>query len=162
MTMSLTLDGVASCMRDILATDDTPGGRERVAGVLAEALADPAFIDAQFAGGVSERKVLHADAALGFCLVAHEFQGAKTSGPHDHGPSWAIYGQASGRTTMTDYEAIAPGKVRALRSYEMKPGDVHLYNEGDIHAPSRLASTRLLRVEGTDLSAVPRQSYVVA
>ena len=32
----------------------------------------------------------------------------KTSSPHDHGPCWAIYGQARGETEMSDYELLEP------------------------------------------------------
>jgi len=59
---------------------------------------------------VPERKVLYEDPELGFCILGHVYRGAKDSHPHDHGPSWAIYGQAQGETAMTDYEPVArPG-----------------------------------------------------
>jgi len=44
-----------------------------------------------------ERKVLYEDPKLGFCILAHNYQGARESAPHDHGPYWAIYGQGAAR-----------------------------------------------------------------
>ncbi len=163
--MTWDLQTLADRIRAQLAQDNTPDSRKRVAGLLASALADPAFVAAQFAANASERHVLHEDPDLGFCLVAHDYQGAKTSGPHDHGPSWAIYGQAAGETVMSDFEIAVPAtatacaKVRRLRTYTMRQGDVHLYNEGDLHAPSRAGATRLLRVEGTNMARVVRTKF---
>lgn len=167
MTQPLTLETWASQLREVLATDGAASGRAQAAELLAQALADPEFLTAQFARDVGMRTVLYEDAELGFCIVAHEFLGAKTGMPHDHGPSWAIYGQAAGETTMSDFELLAdeatgaPRKVRMTRTYRMKQGDVHLYNEGDIHAPSRTAATRLLRIEGMNLAHASRSAFEV-
>jgi len=35
----------------------------------------------------------------------------------------------------------------------------HVYNEGDLHAPTRVAPTSLIRIEGTDMSKVKRLSF---
>ena len=166
--MSMTLESLARACREVLAGNDTPAGREQVAALIAQALRDPEFVAAQFPPGAPERKVLYEDPVLGFCILAHEYGGAKESGPHDHGPSWAIYGQAEGETLMSDFalvKAATPetrGKVRPVRSYALKPGDVHVYNEGDLHAPARLAATRLIRVEGINMDRVKRLKYEVA
>ena len=72
--------------------------------------------------------MLYEDPQLGFCVLAHSYKGPKNSPPHDHGPSWAIYGQAKGETEMTDYELVAPaaegkpGKARPVRTYKLTPG----------------------------------------
>lgn len=165
--MTLTLDTWAAQLRDVLAHDDAASGLTRAARLLANALADPDFVAAQFAQNVGMRKVLYQDAELGFCIVAHEFLGARTGVPHDHGPSWAIYGQAAGETEMRDFEPLAespvgtPRKVRMTRRYRMQPGDVHVYGIGDIHAPSRTAPTRLLRIEGMNLAHEARSVFEI-
>jgi hypothetical protein len=162
-----TLESLAARCREVLAGDDTPAGRARVAALLAGALADPAFVPALFAADTPERKIVYEDPELGFCILAHEYRGAKESKPHDHGPSWAIYGQAAGETEMIDFALVEPaaagrpGKVRRTRSYPLRPGDVHVYNEGDIHSPSRAGPTRLVRIEGVDMEKVKRSSYEV-
>ena len=51
--------------------------------------------------------MLYEDPELGFTILAHGYVGAKGSKPHDHGPSWAIYGQAAGETIMTDWDCLA-------------------------------------------------------
>ncbi len=66
---------------------------------------------------------------------------------------------------MTDWAIVEPatqnqsGKVRHLRSYTLKPGMAHVYNEGDVHSPRRDGPTRLIRIEGTNMDRVRRLSY---
>ena len=165
--MNITLESLARDCHRILASDNTPAGRKQVAELIGQALRDPGFIQAQFAAGVPERKIVYEDPELGFCILAHEYRGAKESGPHDHGPSWAIYGQAEGETLMSDYALLEPaapgqpGKVRKTRTYALRPGDVHVYNEGELHSPSRAGPTRLIRVEGMNMEKVARKQYEV-
>ena len=109
--------------------------------------------------------MLYEDPELGFTILAHAYEGAKNSKPHDHGPSWAIYGQASGETIMTDWECLSrptetqAGKARRIRDYAMKPGDAHLYDPGVLHSPRRDGATRLLRIEGQNMDRVKRLPY---
>jgi hypothetical protein len=159
--MTMTLETLARECRELLLADASPTGRAQVAALLGRALLDGEFVRAQFAGGMPERKILHEDRDLGFCILGHEYHDAKEGGPHDHGPSWAIYGQAEGETVMTDFVVVRPGQVRRTRSYALRPGDAHLYNEGAIHAPSRGGPTRLIRIEGTNLEKVARGKYEV-
>lgn len=164
--MRHSLQSFAASCHEILESQDNPAGRRQVATLLAELLQDPAFVAAQFDAAAPERKVLYEDAQLGFCILAHEYRAARDSGPHDHGPSWAIYGQAAGETAMSDYLLVEPpaagkpGKVRKTRSYKLTPGAVHIYNEGDLHSPSRAGPTRLIRIEGTNMERVERAKYV--
>jgi predicted metal-dependent enzyme (double-stranded beta helix superfamily) len=163
--MNLTLASFAASVRDILLQQDNPAGRERVAALLRDALQDRAFVESLFDDASPERKVMYEDPQLGFCILAHRYTGAKDSPPHDHGPSWAIYGQADGETVMTDWTLVEPatagqpGKIRPLRAYTLTPGVAHLYNEGDLHAPSRAGPTRLIRIEGTNMERVTRGRY---
>jgi len=161
----MTLDDFVARCRDALHTHPGRDGRERVCALVREALQDPGFVAANIGPGTPERKVLYEDPELGFTVLAHAYEGAKNSKPHDHGPSWAIYGQAAGETIMTDWECLArptegaPGKARQLRDYTMKPGDAHLYEPGVLHSPRRDASTRLLRIEGQNMDRVKRLPY---
>lgn len=163
--MPHTLHTFAADVRAVLEQDDTPHGREHVAALLREALKDRDFVTSLFDDGSPERKVVYEDAQLGFCILAHRYTGAKDSAPHDHGPSWAIYGQADGETVMTDWALVSPasaghpGKVKKLRDYKLTPGIAHVYNEGDVHSPSRAGPTRLVRIEGTNLERVARAKF---
>lgn len=163
--MAHTLDAFAARVREILQKEDNPTGREKVAALLRDALKDRAFVEPLFDAASPERKVLYEDPQLGFCILAHRYTDAKNSPPHDHGPSWAIYGQVDGETVMTDWALVeAPstgqaGKVKQLREYTLTPGLAHVYNEGDVHAPSRAGPTRLIRIEGTNMERVARGRY---
>jgi len=160
-----TLEQFAAACHRILATEPGPGGRQKVCALVQEVLKDEAFIARHLGDGVPERKILYEDSQLGFCVLAHVYTGAKESQPHDHGPSWAIYGQARGETVMSDWAIVEPaaqakpGRVRPVRSYTLKPGMAHVYNEGDVHSPRRDGPTRLIRIEGTNMDKVRRLAY---
>jgi hypothetical protein len=151
--------------RRILKTDPGPAGRQRVAGLLQDVLSDGDFVAANLGAGTPERKVLYEDRELGFCVLAHRYEDARESPPHDHGPSWAIYGQASGETEMTEWEILEPasadkpGKERKLKTYALRPGMSQLYNEGDLHSPKRAGPTRLIRIEGINMDGFTRLAY---
>jgi hypothetical protein len=161
----MTLEQFAAECRQLLQTHPGPDGRRKVCGVVQAALKDDAFIARHLGDDVPERKILYEDPALGFCILAHNYQGAKESAPHDHGPSWAIYGQARGETVMSDWTVLqpaaegTPGKVQLGRSYPLKPGDAHVYNEGDVHSPRRAGPTKLIRIEGTNMERVKRLAF---
>jgi len=163
--MSYDLEQFSAACHRILAADPGPVGREKVCALVQDALTDEAFVARHLGDDVPERKILYEDPALGFCILAHNYAGAKESQPHDHGPSWAIYGQARGETTMNDWALVEPatlekpGKVRHVRSYNLKPGMAHVYNEGDLHSPRRDGPTRLIRIEGTNMDKVSRLKY---
>ena len=52
-----------------------------------------------------------------------------------------------------------PGKVRLAKQYTLSPGMAHVYNEGDLHSPSRAGSTKLIRIEGKNLEKIRRLAY---
>lgn len=163
--MGYTLEQFAGKCHDILKADPGPAGRQKVADLLKEVLVDAEFVEKHLGATVGDREVIYEDPELGFCIVAHNYQGAKSSTPHDHAHSWAIYGQARGETEMRDYALIEkatadkPGKVKQTKTYKLTPGVAHVYNEGDLHAPERVASTSLIRIEGTNMSKVKRFAY---
>ena len=164
-SMAHTLESFAAAAHDLLTAEPNPAGREKVRALLEDVLKDDAFVARHLTDDVPERKILYTDPQLGFCILAHNYKGAKESNPHDHGPSWAIYGQARGLTLMNDWALVEPatearpGKVRHVRSYPLKPGMAHVYNEGDLHSPRRDGPTRLIRIEGTNMDKVKRLSY---
>jgi predicted metal-dependent enzyme (double-stranded beta helix superfamily) len=163
--MGYTLEQFAEGCRRLLQADPTPAGRREVCALVEEVLKDEAFLRRHLGDDVPERKILYEDPTLGFCILAHVYHGAKESQPHDHGPSWAIYGQARGETEMTDWERVTPaaedrpGKVRRRQTYNLKPGMAHVYNEGDLHSPRRAGPTRLIRIEGQNMDRVRRLRY---
>ena len=163
--MGYSLDRFSSECHRILAADPGVEGRKKVCALVQEVLKDDAFVAAHLGDDVPERKILYEDPELGFCILGHVNHGAKESKPHDHGPTWAIYGQARGRTIMSDWSMIEPasedkaGKVRLVKEYALEPGDAYLYNEGDLHSPRREGSTRLIRIEGRNVEKIRRFPY---
>ena len=167
--MSYTLEEFANDCHAALAADPGPAGREKVRQYVARACTDADFVATWLGpGNTTERQVIYEDPELGFCILAHVYDGPKTSDPHDHADTWAIYGQAAGTTMMTDWRAVerpkgeAPGKVEAVRTYQLEPGDAHVYQEGDLHSPGRDGPTRLIRIEGHRMDGVKRDKYVPA
>ena len=166
--MSLTLEEFATECHRALETNPGPAGRKQVCALVEEACKDKEFVAAYFGDKVGQRDILYEDPELGFCVCAHVYHDARESQPHDHGTSWAIYGQVAGETVMSDWSLIEPagegkmGTVKFARSYTLKPGMAHLYNEGDLHSPRRDAPTKLLRIEGKNLDKVRRFGYRAA
>src|SRR3546814_11129719 len=73
------------------------------------------------------RSLLYADSEFGFCIFAHVYTDAKGGEPHDHAGTWAIYGQASGTTEMTEWrktrapDGERPGVVEPVKPYPLQP-----------------------------------------
>ena len=166
--MNQVLKSLAQKCKKILSDQPGPEGRKKIATLLQDLLSDPSNVDALVPESTGERDMLYQDQELGFCILAYKYDGEKTSPPHDHGPSWAIYAQARGETIMRDYDKIEdahadkPGKVKVSRTYSLTPGVAHVYNEGDLHSPTRVGPTSLVRVEGTDMSQVKRHRFELA
>lgn len=163
--MPHTFEQFTAACHDILKAEPGPAGRSKVCALLQEILKEDKAVAGHFDDRTPERKILYEDPELGFCILAHNYKGAKDSPPHDHGPSWAIYGQRRGETQMSDYQLLEaaspdkPGKVRKVRTYKLTPGVAHVYNEGDLHSPSRSGPTQLIRIEGTNMEKVRRLKY---
>jgi predicted metal-dependent enzyme (double-stranded beta helix superfamily) len=163
--MTHTVSQLATEFRSALKAEPGPAGRQQVCKILREALTDQDFIEATFDDNTPERKILHEDPELGFCILAHQYKGPKESSPHDHAHSWAIYGQVAGETMMSDWDLVSPasaekpGKVKHKKKYSLTPGVAHVYNEGDLHSPSRVGPTRLIRIEGTNMEKVKRHKF---
>jgi predicted metal-dependent enzyme (double-stranded beta helix superfamily) len=163
--MASKLDAFVEDCRAALKSQPGTPGREKVKDLVKQVLSDPEFVATYIPEGTPERHVLFEDPELGFTVLAHGYNGAKSSKPHDHGPSWAIYGQAAGETIMTAWDLVArptetaPGQAKFNHDYVMKPGDAYLYDTGILHSPERKGSTRLLRIEGMNMDKVKRRPY---
>ena len=169
--MSITLEGLASEIRSVLSEDASPAGKQKVCEIVSKALLDGEFVAEHLkarAPGEHPREVLYEDPELGFCICGHVYDGPAHGEPHDHGSSWAIYGQATGKTEMTDWKIVDAGSgsspilVESVKTYALKPGDAHFYDVGDVHSPSRAAPVKLIRIEGANLDHVQRSNIKAA
>lgn len=166
--MAYTLNQLIEDCRSAAAEDAGVNGREAMCRSVRKAVLDIEFVAEHLPDDAKQpRRVLYEDPEHGFCICAHVYQGANNSPPHDHGPTWAIYGQATGTTRMSDWEIVEAspdGKsasVKKVNDYALEPGDVHLYEVGDVHSPMRDASTKLVRIEGADMTKLKRTQIEV-
>jgi hypothetical protein len=164
--MGYTLDAFCRDCAASLRADPGAGGKEKVRKALEQLLAEQAFV-AEHCGPDAELGVhmLYQDPELGFCVLAHNNREPRSSPPHDHGNSWAIYGQATVYTDMTEYRrqggTSGPGdaKLEVVRRYRLEPGHAGLYDVGAIHSIAYGDDARFVRVTGADLEQVPRLKF---
>jgi predicted metal-dependent enzyme (double-stranded beta helix superfamily) len=163
--MAYTLDAFIADCRTTLARDPGPAGREQVRLNLERLLANSDFIRAYCSDDAPrELKVLHEDKELGFQVLAHINDKARVSPPHDHGESWAIYGQATGYTDMIEWERSdrADGKhadLKPVKKYRLTPGHAGIYQDGTIHSIDYPDLARFIRVTGTNLDKIHRVKF---
>jgi hypothetical protein len=163
--MAYDLDQFIADCRSSLARDPGPSGREEVRKNLERLLANPDFVHATCGEHLPRGlKLLYEDPALGFQVLAHVNDKARTSLPHDHGASWAIYGQATGWTDMIEWEREdgvdpAHAKLTPKTKYRLTPGHAGIYQDGAIHSIDYPDGARFVRVTGTNLDAIHRVRY---
>jgi predicted metal-dependent enzyme (double-stranded beta helix superfamily) len=153
---------IADC-RANLTRAPGPAGREQVRADLERLLKNEDFIR-QYCGDDQPHRVnvLYEDPALGFLVLAHTYDKARVSPPHDHGASWAIYGQATKYTDMTEWQREDDGsnpryaKIRPVKKYRLNPGQVGIFQDGAIHSIDYPDKARFVRVTGTDLDKIKR------
>ncbi len=157
--MSDSLQQLCDDVRAILRERDDHDGREQVRRRLEQALRDPTFRAEHLAAdqppGVQQ---IHADAELGFCVLTYNMTAPRSAPPHDHGSSWAVYGQAVGHTDMTVWSA-EDGVATPVRSFRLEPGQAGLFDVGDIHSIEFAEGARFVRVTGADLSNQPQRTF---
>ncbi len=164
--MSYDLEEFVADCRTALERDPGPKGREEVRVRLERLLADWQFV-ARYCGDDVPKglKVLHEDPELGFQVLAHINEKARVSPPHDHGASWAIYGQATGHTDMIEWERVDDGadtehaKLKPTKKYRLNPGQAGIYQDGAIHSIDYPDNSRFIRVTGTNLDRIKRDSF---
>lgn len=169
--MTYTLEQLARDLQAELSRASANACAENLCSLVSRALVDDDFVAAHLpdrAEGEDPRELLYEDPDLGFCICGHVYEGAAESAPHDHGSSWAIYGQAEGTTEMTDWKIVDVGaqdrpiRVTPERTYQLSRGDAHFYDVGAVHSPKRTSVTRLVRVEGANLDQIQRSHIEVA
>ena len=161
--MAYDLDQFIADCRAALARDGGPAGREQVRQNLERLLGNKGFIEKYCGDNVARGlKVLYEDPKLGFQVLAHNNDKARVSPPHDHGASWAIYGQATKYTDMTEWEREDDGsdskhaKLKPVKKYRFTPGQAGIYQNGAIHSIDYPDGACFVRVTGANLDKIKR------
>jgi len=166
--MAYSLDVFCEDCRAALNADKGSGGREAVRQKLEQLLAEPVFLDLHVLSAPAGRHTLYEDPELGFVVLAHINSKGSKSPPHDHGASWAIYGQATQYTDMTEWRRTdgktdpGPATIEVVRRYRLEPGHAGTYDIGSIHNIEFPDGARFVRVTGTDLEHIPRLKFDLA
>jgi hypothetical protein len=164
--MTYTLDAFIKDANSALVGNEGPAGREKVRVLLEKLLTNKSFVDEAVGptAPIGTRK-LYEDKDLGFVVLAHCNAKPHKSPPHDHGSSWAVYGQAIKYTDMSEYRRVDPGtgageaKLEHVRSYRLEPGHAGVYDVGAIHAIDYPQGSPFVRVTGRDLDYVQRLKF---
>lgn len=165
--MSYALDQFCEDCRSAIRADDGDGSREVIRQRLEKLLSNEEFV-ASNCGPDAEHgiRTLYEDPELGFVVLAHIYDKGVESPPHDHGPSWAVYGQSIKHTDMTIWsETDKDGDepiVKPAESYRLDPGMAGTFNPGQIHSIKFPAGARFVRVTGTDLNTVEQRRFDLA
>jgi hypothetical protein len=167
--MSYDLDQFVADCRATLSRDPGPSGREKVRIQLERLLADQDFVRQHCSDDAPKGlKLLYEDRDLGFQILAHINDKARVSPPHDHGASWAIYGQATKYTEMTEWERVndegdgTHATLRPTKKYRLTPGQAGIYQDGTIHSIDYPDKARFIRVTGTNLVRISRVRFDLA
>ncbi|MEK9684722.1 MAG: hypothetical protein VW226_09245 [Rhodospirillaceae bacterium] len=152
----------------ILTQDDSPPGREAVRAKLEILLSDEHFISG-YCGPEAKcgANLLFQHPSLGFQILSYIMEQPLDGGIHDHGSSWAIYGQAVKWTEMTDWlrtdDFSQSGKadLEIAKTYRLQPGMAGIFQNGAIHSIRYPGGSRFIRITGCNLSTIPRGRYDV-
>ncbi len=164
--MSYSLGDFCDDARAILLESDDDDGKENIRQKLELLIRDPAFC-AAYVGpdndlGVSQ---IYEDPNLHFCVLAYNMAESRTSPPHDHGGSWAVYGQVAGYTDMTIWSAADSargdhgGNIEPVRTFRLEPGQAGLFDVRVIHSIQYPSDSKFVRVTGVDMSRETRRVF---
>lgn len=166
--MAYDLDAFCEDVKGILSQGDGDEAREKVRLKLEDLLKNKDFVDTTCGPSAEPgTHTLYHDPELDFMVLAHIQTAGRKSPPHDHGASWAIYGQAVEWTEMTEYDQNDDGSrdgyadIELRRTYKLEPGDAGTFGPHQIHSIHFPDDARFVRVTGTDLTHIPTRRFDV-
>jgi hypothetical protein len=164
--MAYDLENFCKDCHDSLAADPGTPGRRKVRDHVEKLLANPEFIAEHLGPDVPQGvNQLYQDPEFGFVVLAHSNRPNRNNTPHDHGSTWAVYGQAMNFSDMTEWRRTDDGAVdghaelETVASYRLEAGEARFYDAGAIHSLSRPEETRLLRVTGVPIETLVRHRF---
>ena len=163
--MSYSFKEFCAGCRDTLKSNPGEAGREAVRINLENLLKDANFIAAECGPDAEPGiRTIYRDEETSYNVLVHIYAAGKTSPPHDHGTSWAVYGQASEYTDMTMWRLLddpkdGPAKLEQDNTVRLEPGMAGKFEPGDIHSIHFPDGAKFVRVTGTDLNAIPTRRF---
>lgn len=151
--------------RDSLKSKPGEAGHEAVRVNLENLLKDTDFMAAQCGPDAEPGiRTIYQDDETGYNVLVHVYEKGKTGPPHDHGTSWAVYGQAKEYTDMTKWRLLdesQEGKadLEQDNTVRLEPGMAGKFEPGDIHSIHFPDGAKFVRVTGTDLDAIPTRRF---
>jgi predicted metal-dependent enzyme (double-stranded beta helix superfamily) len=160
--MSYSLENFCDDTRAILSMSELNDGLENIRQKFELLLEDEAFC-AAYVGPDEDAGVrqIFEDPDLHFCVLAYNMAEARTSPPHDHGESWAVYGQTAGHTDMTIWSVADNGdcKIEPIRTFRLEPGQAGLFDVREIHSIDYAAGSKFVRVTGVNMKLETRRVF---
>jgi len=164
--MVYSLEQFCADCRAALKTNSGPAGREEVRKKLENLLHDPVFLSAECGDDAEVGiRTIYKDEETDFNILVHIYEAGKTGPPHDHGESWAVYGQAAQWTDMILWKRLdeaddnGKAKLAEYKSYRLEPGMAGTFEPGDIHSIHFPDGARFVRVTGTNLDSIPTYRF---
>lgn len=164
--MTYNIDQFCGECREILCANSGSEGQDLVRQRLERLLANKSFIDAECGPGVEPGiRTVYRDKETKFNVLVHVYSRGKKGPPHDHGQSWAVYGQATEWTDMTLWERRDDGKkdgfadLQEKETYRLDAGMAGRFGVGKIHSISFPDGASFIRVTGTDLDTIPTNRF---
>lgn len=164
--MTYTLDQFCADAHAAMAKDSGSRGRDEIRVHLEKLLINQDFVEEHLSAHGSSKSLLYHDKEFDFYIMAHGTDAGNRKGkPHDHGASWAVYGQATGLTNMTVWNRTDDGsrdghaELAEDNTFPLMPGKAALFDTGVIHSTAHPKPARWVRVTGTDLDTIERYAY---
>lgn len=161
--MDYSLQDFSRDTREILKNGSSRAQIEKVKTHMERLLVDPQFLADYFNDQQPQGlKRIYIDPQLGFEVMSYRYDQARKSQPHDHGDSWAIYGQVREYTEMAVWDRTDDGSdpdratLKEKTRYRLNPGQAGVYYGRELHSIAMPDHSRYLRVTGTDLENIER------
>lgn len=164
--MAYDLEDFCEDCRSAYDADTKNADLEKIRTSLEQLLKNQTFVQAH-CGPDAENGIhtLFRDPDKDFMVMAHINDQGRTSPPHDHGASWAIYGQATEFTDMTEYQRNDDGSedgfadLEKTKKYRLEPGMAGMFGAHEIHSIHFPDTARFIRITGTDLGTLETLRY---
>lgn len=149
----------ADCNRELKA-DAGAAGRLAVQKHFEKILLHTEFVNESLGENPpAGRHIIFVDKETDMNVMVHVMNDAGFAVPHDHGPHWVIYGNATGYTDMTEFNRLDDGskegyaELEVSKEYRINPGESSVYDVGDVHAIDYPANTIFIRLTSGDVES---------